>query len=191
MKKAKATNKAMVLLMAAMLVIGCAAGGTLAWLTDKTDEVKNTFTTADVDIELTESENLDLKMVPGGTITKDPKVTVKGGSEKAWLFVKVEKSANFDDFMTYAIANGWNELTEGSGIYYCEVQATADDQDFDILEGDKVTVNSDVTKEQMNGLTAETLPTLTFTAYACQFAKGAENFTAAEAWETINPTPAD
>ena len=92
------------------LVICCAVGGTLAWLTDQTASVKNTFTVGNIDITLAESENLDLKMVPGNTITKDPKVTVEGGSEACWLFVKVEKSANFDDFLTYTIDSGWKSV---------------------------------------------------------------------------------
>lgn len=183
-------KKALVLLVAVALVVGGAVGGTLAWLTAQTGEVKNTFTTSDVDIGLTETtggEAKEFKMVPGCTIAKDPKVTVKGGSEKCWLFVKVEKSANFDTFMEYVISNGWQALTDVAGVYYREVEASADDQPFGILEGDEVTVKDTVTKKQMNDLTAETYPTLTFTAYACQFAKGEESFTAADAWAQLNP----
>lgn len=152
------------------LVICCAVGGTLAWLTDKTGPVTNTFTVGNIDITLAESENLDLKMVPGNTITKDPKVTVEGGSEDCWLFVKVEKSANFDTFMTYAIASGWTALTGVDGVYYREVAASDNDQAFAVLADDQVTVKDTVTKAMMDNLTSSgaTLPTLTFTAYAVQ-----------------------
>ena len=92
--------------VALVLVLCCAVGGTLAWLTDTTDPVTNTFTVGDIDIDLTESDHLDLKMIPGRTITKDPKVTVKAGSEACWLFVKVQKSANFADFLTCDMAVG-------------------------------------------------------------------------------------
>ena len=111
-------KKALFIMLSAALIVCATVAGTLAWLTDTTDHVVNTFTVGDINITLTESEDLDLKMVPGRTITKDPKVTVKEGSEACWLFVKVVKSGNFDSFMTFEIANGWTELTEGSGVYY-------------------------------------------------------------------------
>ncbi len=41
----------------------------------------------------------------------------------------------------------------------------------------------------MENLTDDTYPTLTFTAYASQLYKSADvEFTAAEAWENVNPT---
>ena len=84
-------KKALFIMLSAALIVCATVAGTLAWLTDKTEPVVNTFTVGDINITLTESENLDLKMVPGQTITKDPKVTVKDGSEACWLFVKVEE----------------------------------------------------------------------------------------------------
>ena len=149
------------------LVLCCAVGGTLAWLSDKTAPVTNTFTVGDINITLTESDNLDLKMVPGKTITKDPQVTVKAGSEACWLFVKVDKSANFDTFMTYAIADGWTALPGVAGVYYREVPAAAADTAFDVLKNSQVLVKEDVTKQQLQAVTGS-LPTMTFTAYAVQ-----------------------
>lgn len=170
-------------MLSAALIVCATVAGTLAWLTDTTDPVVNTFTVGDINITLTESENLDLKMVPGRTITKDPKVTVKEGSEACWLFVKVVKSGNFDSFMTFEIANGWTELTEGSGVYYRNVgdesAVVATDAPFNVISGNKVTVKNTVTKADLNGLTKATYPTLTLTAYAVQRA-GFEN--AADAW---------
>ncbi len=187
-------SKSLVMILALVLVIGCTVGGTLAWLTDKTAEVKNTFTTSDVDIELAETTGDSYKMVPGATITKDPKVTVKAVSEACMLFVKVEKSTNFDHFMTYEMAEGWAELTgvEGvTGVYYREVENTDADQDFAVIKDNKVTVKDTVTKEMMNNLTEATYPTLTVTAYASQLMKNNDaKFTAAEAWANVNPQPA-
>ena len=171
-----------------------AVGGTLAWLTDSTQEVKNTFTTSDIEITLTESENLDLKMVPGFTITKDPKVTVKAGSEACWLFVKVEKSDNLDSFISYTVDSSWTALDGVTGVYYREVAATTADTDFPVLTSNQVTVKKEVTKSQMEALKAENAvqPTLTFTAYATQLYKNnTTKFTAAEAWEILNPTTPD
>lgn len=164
-------KKALFIILSVALIVCGTVAGTLAWLTAKTDPVVNTFTVGDINIELKETTGETYKMVPGIELKKDPMITVKAGSEACWLFVKVEKSDNFDSFMKFAIANGWTELTEGSGIYYREVgdesAVVAKDESFAVISGDTVTVKSEVTKEM---LTAEDFvnPTLTFTAYAVQ-----------------------
>lgn len=147
------------------LVLCCAIGGTLAWLSAKTDSVKNTFTVGDINIDLTETTGETYKMVPGNTLGKDPKVTVNAGSEACWLFVKVEESENFDAFMTCAIADGWTALSGVGGVYYREVPATDADTDFTVLKNNQVIVKEDVTKQQLQGV-KDNLPTMTFTAYA-------------------------
>ena len=121
-------------------------------------------------------------MVPGNTIAKDPKVTVKANSEACWLFVKVEKSTNFDEFMTYGIADGWTALAGVDGVYYREVTSSTTDTEYYVLSGNSVTVKDSVTKEDFAGLKG-TMPTLTFTAYACQ----KDNVTTAtQAWNFVN-----
>ena len=185
-RRRKFSSKSLVLVLACVLLIGGVIGGTVAWLTAKTNEVTNVFTTSDINITLTESEDLDLQMIPGHTITKDPTVTVLAGSEKCWLFVTLEKSENFDTFMTYEMEDGWTELE--TGVYYREVAASDDDQSFHVIKDDKVTVSETVTKADMNGLTADNYPTLTITAYATQYNKNnTETFSAAEAWAVLNP----
>ena len=182
-----AANKTLALILSMVLIIGCVAGGTLAWLLDDTDAVVNTFTESDIEVGLKESENLDLQMIPGWTITKDPVAWVADGSVDSFLFVKIVESDNFDDFMTYKIADGWTELTEGSGIYYREVLEAAQGTEYPILEDDKVNVLGTVTKGDMEALTADTYPTLTFTAYAHQlYENNTTKFDAAEAWENLN-----
>lgn len=183
-KRRSAASRTLLLALAAVLVLGCTVGGTLAWLMDQTAPVVNTFTVGDINIGLVETTT-DYKMVPGNEISKDPTVTVEAGSEACWLFVKVEKSANLDDFITYAIADGWTELTAGNGVYYREVSASNADQSFDVLSGNKVQVKDSITKQMLNVLTEETYPTLTFTAYAVQKDKIAS---AADAWAKVNPT---
>lgn len=171
-------KKTLALVLALTLLVAGVVGGTLAWLTATTSEVTNTFTVGDINIDLTETTT-DYKMVPGNTIEKDPKVTVKANSEACWLFVEVTESANLKDFITYAIATGWTELE--AGVYYREVPASDADQTFSVLAGDAVTVKDTVTKAM---LTADnfTNPTLTFKAYAIQ----KEHFTtAAAAWAEV------
>ena len=180
-------KKSLALLLAIALVVVGAVAGTVAWLTDKTPSVTNTFTTSDINIELKETKN-NFQMIPGWNIEKDPKVTVKAGSEACYLFVKLEKSANFDTFMTYEMADGWEALPEAPGVYYRKVAAATADTTFAVLKDNQVTVKGTVTKEQMNALTADTYPTLTVTAYASQLYKNnTPEFTAAAAWANIAP----
>lgn len=108
MKKSFST-KAVALVLAGGLLAGATVGGTLAWLTDTTDEVKNTFVVGDIDIDLDESEfkdgtlvttsrktsNANYKILPGNNQPKDPVVTVKAGSEACWLFVEVTEKYNY------------------------------------------------------------------------------------------------
>ena len=159
-------KKTLALVLALTLLVAGVVGGTLAWLTDQTAEVKNTFTVGDINIDLTET-TADYKMVPGNTITKDPTVTVKANSEACWLFVKVTESENLDTFITYAIADDWTVLPGVDGVYYREVPASATDRTFSVLAGNAVTVKSNVTKTMLE--TSKTnAPTLTFKAYAIQ-----------------------
>lgn len=175
-------KKVFLSMAAVILVLCCAVGGTLAWLTDKTDSVTNTFTVGDINITLAETTS-DYKMVPGNTIAKDPKVTVKAGSEACWLFVKVVKSSNFGTFMTYDMADGWTALTGSDVVFYREVAATEADDAFAVLKNNQVKVLDTVTKEMLTGQ-GFTAPTLTFTAYAVQ----KDNIgTAAEAWAKVTP----
>lgn len=120
-------TKAVTMLLAVVLLLSCVLGGTLAWLTAKTDEVKNTFTTSDITVTLEETKN-NFKMVPGWTIDKDPVVTVKKGSEDCYLFVKVEKSTNLDDYIAYNLATEttgttWTKLEGENNVYYIKVTA--------------------------------------------------------------------
>ena len=170
-RQRKLRNRRIALTVCLMLVVMVASiGGTVAWLTAKTDPVVNTFTTSDIKIKLEETKT-NFKMVPGCTIEKDPKVTVEAGSEACWLFVKVEKANDLDNYISYAMADGWTELTEGSGIYWRSVTATeaTSGVTYSVLAGDTVTVKDTVTKDMME--TAKTSqPTLKFTAYAVQSA---------------------
>lgn len=188
-------KKTLALLAALVLVIGCIIGGTLAWLTAKSDVVTNTFTTSDINIKLEETKGTavtggkEFKMIPGYSISKDPKATVVAGSEECFLFVKLEKSANFNDYMTYEIADDWKALTGVDGVYYRKVHTADMGNPYSVLKDDQVTVKDTVTKSMMNGLTEDTYPKLTITAYASQLHKNATTeFTAAEAWAKVNPT---
>ena len=172
-------KKTVVLLLALVLVFGCAVGGTVAWLTAKTDTVTNTFTAGNINITLTETTGDTYKMVPGAEIPKDPVVTVKAGSEACWLFVKAEET-NSNAYLTFAIADGWDEVPDVDNVFYREVNASNTDQEFPFIKDNMVTVKTSVTKDMMDaidGINADddaaaaelaNRPTLTATAYAVQ-----------------------
>ena len=168
------------LCLVAVVMVGSIAG-TIAWLTDATAPVENTFTVGDINIELDEADVLDLKIIPGKTITKDPEVTVLANSEACWLFIKVE-TANWSNKLTYEIAEGWNELEGVPDVYYREVAATTVDTVFAVLADDQVLVSDTLTKTEAEAM-KNPQPKLTVTAYACQ----KENVdSAAAAWANIN-----
>ena len=181
-------KKGLALVLALTLLVVCVVAGTLAWLTAKSDVVTNTFTTSDIKVELKETTGTEYKMVPGYTITKDPKATVLSGSEECYLFVKLDKSASFDTYLEYVIADGWTKLDGVDTVYYRVVDGTTNQigTPYSVLKDDQVTVKGSVTKEQMNAFTDATLPKLTITAYASQLHKNAtETFSASEAWNNI------
>lgn len=184
-------KKSLALVLALAMIVVCVVGGTLAWLIATTGSVTNTFTYGDINITLAETTGTSYKMIPGYTIAKDPKVTVLAGSEKCYLFVKVDKSTNFDTFMTYTMETGWTQLKDASenpvpGVFYRVVDASTANQEFAVLKDNQVTVSGDVTKAMLNGLTENTYPTLTFTAYACQYnSTNGTPFDAADAWAKV------
>lgn len=192
-RRRSVSSRAFIALLALVLVIGCVAGGTVAWLVAKTDTVVNTFTYGNINITLAETTGEDYKIIPGKDIPKDPKVTVTAGSEACWLFVKVEETGTFvANKVTYAIADSW---TQGNGteipsnVYYREVSAedAKNGVSYYVLAGNTtypngvITVSSDLTKENIP--TAN--PTLKITAYAVQQENIAD---AATAWSKI-PQP--
>ena len=181
-------KKSLALVLALALMVVGAVGGTLAWLTAQSDAVVNTFTTSDIKVELKETP-ATYKMIPGYTIKKDPTAKVLPGSEDCFLFVKLDKSANFNTYLEYTIADDWTQLT-GEGItdtvYYRTVEGNQIGTPYSVLKGNQVTVKDDVTKDKMKDLTADTYPTLTIMAYASQLHKSAtEDFDAATAWSNI------
>lgn len=191
-------KKKVLSIVAVVLVLCCAVGGTLAWLTAKTDEVKNTFSPSDINITLTETPNTDTDndgkadawkadMIPGFSYAKDPVVTVKGDSVDCYLFVKFEEKGNPATYLTYTstltAANGWTQgdsTSIPSNVWYRKVTANAADQSWNLLADNTIAVKDTVAKDNMaDAAKAE----LVYTAYATQLYKsnGVE-FSAAEAW---------
>ena len=111
-------KKLLIMSVAMVLVCAFAVGMTLAYLTS-TDEVVNTFTVGNVQIQLDEADvdeygeqlydsetgspaprvpENTYKLIPGHTYTKDPTVTVLSGSESSYIKMTVtfSKSRELD-----------------------------------------------------------------------------------------------
>ena len=205
-RRRKFGSKSLALVLACVLLVGGVIGGTVAWLTAKTNEVTNVFTTSDIGVELQETTET-YKMIPGWTISKDPKAKVTSGSEDCYLFIKVEEKIgtvtvgsttySFDDFIDYAIEEGWETLnaTTYPGVYYKVIDEDSEkNMDYNILGSgeytdadnvkytwadDEVLTKPEVTKEMMNAVNDSNKPTLSFTAYAVQLWKSNEPATGA------------
>lgn len=180
------SGRALTALLAVVLVIGCVAGGTVAYLVSKPQAITNTFTVGDINAELKETTTT-YHIVPGVDIAKDPVATIKAGSEACYLFVKVAET-NWPDVkngdarkVDYQIADGWTKLEDG--VYYREVGSNAADQDFTILKDNQVTVSDTLTKTDVEAIKAAGEPKLTFTVYAVQKAQVAD---ATTAWNLVN-----
>ena len=176
------------LIAAIVLVIGCTAGGTVAWLVSKPAPIVNVFTVGNINAELTETaktETTEFKIVPGVNITKNPVATVKAKSEDCYLFVQLteENWPNFTEKdsttrkVKYEIAKGWTKLE--NGVYYREVDKSEVDQAFPVLKDNQVTVSNTLTKENADAIAGT--PKLTVAVYAVQ-KEGMGS--AADAWKT-------
>ena len=186
----KTRKKILALTVCAMVLITGSVLGTMAWLTAETDEVVNTFTYGNINIDLNEhlydpgqnalGEELtksadNYLIIPGIDLPKDPFVTVKAGSEDCYLFVKVEESEGFaEGKVTYAVDESW---AKGDGT------KPADDVSYNVLKDNKIFVSENLTKDEVKEMQqSQVRPTLKFTAYAIQ----AEGIDSAEtAWSQI------
>ena len=193
-------KKIVSLILVICLAMAVGIGGTLAWLKDSTNTVTNTFVIGSIDIDLYEHEyiaesnslntsvevrndsNDDYKIVPGNVMPKDPTVVVAANSEACYLFIKVV-ATDVEGLLDYAIAEGWTELSSGSGVYYREVAASDEDQPFNVLKDKQVSVSRDLSKAEADAaITGGKKPSLKFTAYAVQQA----HLSVTEAWTLFN-----
>ena len=175
------------LIAAIVLVIGCTAGGTVAWLVSKPKPIVNVFTVGNINATLAETKT-EFKIVPGVVIAKDPVATVKANSEECYLFVKLTEE-NWPAFteagsstrkVKYEIADGWTKLEDG--VYYREVpKSDTEDQSYPVLQDNQVTVSSTLTKKEANAITGT--PKLTVAVYAVQ-KEGMDS--ADKAWAAAN-----
>lgn len=161
----RVSSGTLILLLAVVLIVTSTVGYTVAWLADVGKLETVVFTDSDVKIVFEDGMSDEtVKMIPGFVVNKAPTVTVEAGSEKCYLFIKVDESigddgevllddegneiAVFDDFLTYYIIEagspedevGWVQLTDENGenvdsVYYRIVDTNEEDQVYSILGG--------------------------------------------------------
>lgn len=182
-------KKALALTLAFVLVIGATVAGTLAYLTDTSKVVENTFTIGKVTIDLHETKDGETvygnnyALIPGTTYEKDPVVSVSTDSEDCYLFVKFVVT-NPADWLSYTsnldVANGWTAVAGETNVWYREVKNDDANREWQLLKDDEITVTDALTQDNMPA-SNDAAPKLTYTAYACQSA----NLTAADAWNQV------
>ena len=137
----KTLAKILALALCAVLLVTGTVFVTLAYLQDSTKVLRNTFTSANVKIKLTERELAEngmnvlenrvevqeraYRLIPGKEYTKDPTITVIAGSESCYIFFAmkntmltaetgVESKENGYISIAQQIANnGWKPLAGG------------------------------------------------------------------------------
>lgn len=206
----KNVRKVLLLVLCAVLLVCASVAGTVAYLTSKTGVVKNTFTVGNVQILLDETDtdtsntvipNVELSaggrdhqnkyhLLPGKEYAKDPIVTVKAGSDKCYVFVKVdnqikgiETAETAKQVAEQMEANDWVQLEVGGvkveGVwYYAGTKLSADvaASDISLPVFANFTIAGTVDNDT---LAAYANKTITIQAYAIQASGFAD---AATAW---------
>lgn len=169
-------NKKKILIAVAALLLVCALTvvGTLAYIT-AVGHVTNTFTVGKINISIEEPDDdgdgdtsaNEYVMIPGHKIAKAPKITVAAKSENAWLFVVLDKSDNFDTFLTANVRTGsgeWTKLTGYDNVWYRSYTSSDSEQTYYVLEaGTNDYANGFVTVKNVDMATIEAMesdPTL-------------------------------
>lgn len=202
-KKKSVSMKAVVLLLAVVLLIGCVAGGTLAWLYTSTDPVTNTFIAGEIGTlkleetdKTSQNDNGKYIIVPGADIKKDPVITYTPATDakanvSAYIFVEVsnatgstgtwilgsDKKTFTADELSWVIADGWTHLS--GNVFY---QMAGDSAvTAHVIKDDRISVASSIVKGDDMTDAVNAASGLTFTAYAIQqdtFADAAAAWTA-------------
>lgn len=151
--KKSVSMKVVGLLLAAVLLIGCVVGGTVAYLMTNTNTVTNTFVVGDIgtlklyenDTEITEPTTNSFDIIPGADIAKKVEVEYSYTNTEAgyddvpvYVFVKVGAtgwtadntkmnytvSEGSKELLSWSIASGWTYLPdETDGNVYYRVVA--------------------------------------------------------------------
>lgn len=213
-------KKTIALLLVLMMIFGVTCGGTIAYLTS-TASVTNTFTVGKVEITLDEALTNEYgvadasvripneeeayegktgnayKLIPGHTYTKDPTIHVQPGSEKCYVFVKVDneiaaiEATGNTTIAAQIEAKGWTQLKDATGkdvagVYYKTQEAVTGTTAVDLVVFEKFTLadKADVVYEKdVQGDVDYSNAKIIVTGYAVQFDGFEENI--AGAWDAV------
>ena len=199
----KKTTKALTLLLCAVLLIAGTVAGTVAYLSDSSENVTNSFTVGNIDIEMWEhalddegnltaekvSSEDAYKILPGTEQPKDPFVRVLKDSEDCWVFVQVwevnNSASDSLSYVTWEIDDAWTLLKSENGVstFYLEAnhENSDKDEDYNVLKDKTVSYSEDLTKEMIDAL-GNDVPQLVFKGFAVQLNAAS---TAADAWAQV------
>ena len=187
------TKKILALAMAAVLLVAVSVAGTLAYLVDFTTEVKNTFSTSEINVDLIEhdytgkdedkdgvgdldtskpvTEENDYQIIPGMDMAKDPTLSASSDVDY-WVFVKVDIDNWPANKVSYTLAfdEDWDsfEIAGGATVYWTAKAANDPIEDMSLLVGDVITVDDELTKEELAAIKTNGAPKMAFEAFACQ-----------------------
>lgn len=167
-------KKIVAMVTSLVLVAALAVGGTLAWLTDQTEEITNTFTVGNITATLTETFNAKSsadvekndvwvgKIVPGDTQVKDPTITIEEGSEACFVYAYIENTVAVDGTIVATPdidTTKWTPVATADGgkaLYrYTDVVTATADVELPVFT--KVTYANDIETEDLEDLNGTTI----------------------------------
>lgn len=182
----KTGSKILLTTVCAMALVVASVMGTLAFLTDSTEDVVNTFTVGKVEITLDEGkvdeygvpeedetrvQENEYKLIPGHTYAKDPTIHVAADSEDCYVFAQIANGLGEDG--TLAMAQGWTLVDGTDNVYYYDSIIEASEEVTDVVVFTEFTFGEDA--DPSDYAQAD----ITITAYAVQ----ADGFdSAVDAW---------
>lgn len=194
-------KKMLLALVALVLIITISVTGSLAYFTDKTEAVTNTFAAAkmlddngtftlteskatakgdgtfELDVTTRVKENSEYTVLPNVSIPKDPRIDITGLSIPAYLYVKVDNALHTG--MSFTLAEDWTQISD-TNVYYYTNKLTDAEYSIRILKDDMINVSS--TYDGSNSGSC----TLNFTAYSVQATGNGSD--AASAWNNVKGT---
>lgn len=175
-KRTSVRWKPLVLVLTLVLVVGCVAGGSLAWLTDKTDPISNTFTIGNIELGTNDTPSTvsteNITYVPGQTIERDVTFTVAQGSEPSYLFIRIQEENNTASGLDgkvvgYSVNSDLAAVPGHDGYYYMVVDTPAEDKSISVFVNNQFTINAGLTKNAIDAPGFQH-PTISVTAAAVQ-----------------------
>lgn len=175
-KRTSVRWKPVALVLTLVLVVGCVAGGSLAWLTDRAGPISNTFTIGNIDLGANDAPSTvsaeNITYVPGQTIERDVTFTVAQGSESSYLFIRIQEENNAvtglnEKVVQYTVNSGLSAVPGHDGYYYMVVDTPAEDKSISVFANNQFTVNPDLTKDAIDAPGFQA-PTISVTAAAVQ-----------------------